>query len=142
MAYVHSKTSRFTVDDSGGTPREIIGVESVQFSQSADPVETTGIGDSAKSYINGFVENSLSISGAWEAGATGDESDDVLSGIVGGSAGTTSFYPDDTGSGADTVIEYTGEAICTSYQVSAGVGDKVNYSAEFLFTSAVTRNET
>jgi hypothetical protein len=142
MAYAHSKTSRFSVDDSGGTPKEIIGVDSVQFSQGTDPVETTGIGDSSKSYINGFIDSSLSISGSWEAGATGDESDVVLSGIVGGSAGTFSYYPDDTGSGASTVIEYTGEAICTSYQISSGVGDKINYSAEFLITSAVTRNVT
>ena len=136
MAYVHSKESTFSVDDSGGTLRQIIGVDSVQFSQSADPVETTGIGDASKSYINGFIDTSLSISGTWETGATGDESDVVLSGIVGGAAGSFEYDPDAT---ASTGITYSGEAICTSYEVSSGVGDKVNYSAEFMVTSAVSR---
>lgn len=137
MAYIHSKQSRFSIADSGDTLREIIGVDSVQFSQNADPVETTGIGDASKSYINGFIDTSISISGSWESAAAGtDESDVVLSGILGGTAKVFEYHPDDT---ATSGIEYGGSAICTSYEISSGVGDKVNYTAEFLVTTTVTR---
>jgi hypothetical protein len=60
----------------------------------------------------------VSISGSWDATA-----DAILAGIV-GVAGTFEYGPAGSAGGA---VKFTGEAICTSYNVSAPVGDKVSF---------------
>jgi len=133
MAFVHGKSADFRVDNSAGSLTDISAYcDSVDFPQTADTAEVTAFGSSSKAYVAGLKDSTISISGSWDATL-----DAVLAGIV-GLATTSSFQHGPAGTTAGN-IKYTGECICTSYQVSAPVGDKVTFSAEFQVTGAVTR---
>lgn len=132
MAFKHGSDSTVTVDDSGGTARSITGVDSVSLSQNGEPAEVTSLGDNSKAFIAGLKDATVSISGSWDVTAT-TGNDVVLGGIVGGTAGTVVYSPD----GGTTT--YTFEALCTSYEMSSPVADKVSFSADFQQTGGVTR---
>ena len=133
MAFVHGKDSVFKLDNSGGTLTDISSyVNSVDFPETADVAETSTLGSSAKSYIVGLKDATLSIAGLWDSTVDG-----ILGAVVGQSATLSFEYsPEGTGSGA---IKYTGECILTSYSQSSPVGDVVSYSADFQVSGAVTR---
>jgi len=126
MAFQHSKASTFTYNSV-----LLAGVDSVQFSNSADPVDVTGIGDTAKSYISGIGDRNISLSGTVDP-ASGEASITMWNAFQAGSAYTFAYSPDGT-------IEYGGDGIVTQYDESSSVGDKVTWSAEILVTTAVTR---
>ena len=131
MAFVHGKTAVFKIDNSGGSLQDISAYcDNVDFPLTADTAEVTTFGDSSKEYIAGLKDATISISGSWDATA-----DAILAAIV-GVAGTFEYGPAGSTNG---LVKFTGEAICTSYNVSAPVGDKVSFSAEFQCTGAVTR---
>jgi hypothetical protein len=129
----HGKAAVFKVDDSGGTLRNISDtLNSVTFPREAEVLETTSFGSSDRTYIVGFKNGTISIEGSFDATVDG-----YLAGILGQDA-TVSFEYGPEGS-TSTYTKYTGEAILTSYETSAGVGDVVSYSAEFQISGAVTR---
>jgi predicted secreted protein len=131
MAFVHGKTAVFKIDNSGGSLQDISAYcDNVDFPLTSDTAEVTTFGDASKEYIAGLKDATVSISGSWDATADG-----ILAGIV-GVAGTFEYGPAGSAGGA---VKFTGEAICTSYNVSAPVGDKVSFSAEFQCTGAITR---
>lgn len=129
----HGKAAVFKVDDSGGTLRDISNtLNSVTFPREAEVLETTSFGSSDRTYIVGFKNGTISIEGSFDATVDG-----YLAGILGQDA-TVSFEYGPEGS-TSTYTKYTGEAILTSYETSAGVGDIVAFSAEFQISGAVTR---
>ena len=131
MAFVHGKTAEFQIDNSGGSLTDISAYcDNVDFPLTADTAEVTTFGDASKEYIGGLKDATISISGSWDATADG-----ILAGII-GLAGSFEYGPAGSTGGN---IKYTGEAICTSYNVTAPVGDKVSFSAEFQVTGDVTR---
>jgi predicted secreted protein len=133
MAFTHGKDSSFKIDNSGGSLTDISAyVNNVDFPETVDVAETTTLGDSAKSYIVGLSDATISISGLWDATLDG-----VLGGIMGQSATVSFEYsPEGTASGK---IKYTGEAIATSYNQASPVGDVVTFSADLQVSGAVTR---
>lgn len=129
----HGKSTSFKVDNSGGSLTDIsTTLTDVSFPQSVETAETTSFGSSAKSYIVGLSDSSLSVSGNFDATV------DAHLAAITGQAATVSFEygPEGTTAGQ---VKYTGEAILTSYEKSGAVGDVVTYSAEFQVTGAVTR---
>ena len=129
----HGKSTVFKVDNSGGTLTDISNtLTDVSFPQTIETAETTSFGSSAKTYIVGLTDSTISASGNWDATV-----DAHLAGIAGQSA-TVSFEYGPEGSTAG-YVKYSGEAILTSYEKSGAVGDVVTYSAEFQVTGAVTR---
>jgi len=129
----HGKSTAFKVDDSGGTLRDISNtLTDVGFPQTVDTAETSSFGDSAKTYIVGLSDSTVSISGNFDATVDG-----YLAGIL-GQAAAVSFEYGPEGSTAG-YVKYSGEAILTSYEKSGAIGDVVTYSAEFQVTGAVTR---
>ena len=126
MAFQHSKVSTFTYNSV-----LLAGVDSVQFSNSADPVDVTGIGDSAKSYISGIGDRNISLSGTVDP-LVGQASVTLWNAFQAGTAYAFLYSPDGT-------IDYGGSGIVTQYDESSSVGDKVTWSAEILITTAVTR---
>jgi hypothetical protein len=129
----HGKSTVFKVDNSGGTLTDISNtLTDVSFPQTVETAETTSFGSSAKTYIVGLTDSTISASGNFDATV-----DAHLAGITGQSA-TVSFEYGPEGSTTGQV-KYTGEAILTSYEKSGAVGDVVTYSAEFQVTGAVTR---
>lgn len=133
MAFVHGKSAVFKLDDSGGTLRDISAyLDDISFPQPVETAETTTFGASSKTYIVGLKDSTVSLSGKW---------DSTLDGYVApalGQAATLSFEYGPAGSTGGNV-KYSGEAIITSFDVSAPIGDVVTVSIELQVTGAVTR---
>ena len=130
--FVHGKSTNFTLDDTAGSVRDISNtLTSVDFPDSVDVAETTAFGSSAKSYIVGLTDATISCSGIW---------DSTVDGYIAGGAepASRSFVYGPAGSTAGNV-KYTGEAIVTSYSISNPVGDVVTFSLDLQVTGAVTR---
>ena len=133
MAFVHGKSAVFKLDNSSGSLVDNSSyLEDISFPRSVETAETTTFGSTAKSYITGLTDATVSLSGKFDATADG-----TLAAVV-GQAATLSFEYGPAGSTA-TFIKYTGEAIVTSYEVSATVGDVVTASVELQVTGAITR---
>jgi hypothetical protein len=129
----HGKSTVFKVDNSGGTLTNISDtLTDVGFPQTVDTAETSTFGSSAKSYVVGLSDSSLSISGNFDATV-----DAHLAGVL-GQAASLSFEYGPEGS-TNGFVKYTGECILTSYEKSGAIGDVVTYSAEFQVTGAITR---
>jgi len=133
MAFVHGKSAVFKLDDSGGTLRDLSSyLEDVSLPRSIETAETTTFGSSAKSYITGLTDATISLSGKFDATADG-----YLAGVVGQSA-TLSFEYGPAGS-TGGYVKYSGECILTSYEVGATVGDAVTASVELQVSGSITR---
>jgi hypothetical protein len=130
--FVHGKSTNFTLDDTAGSVRDISNtVTSVDLPETLDTAETTAFGSSAKSYIVGLTDATISVSGIWDA---------TVDGYIAGGAepASRSFVFGPAGSTAGNV-KYTGEAIVTSYSISNPVGDVVTYSLDLQVTGSITR---
>jgi len=130
--FVHGKSTDFALDDTGGTSRNLSNVlTSVDFPESIDTAETTAFGSSAKSYIVGLSDATISISGIW---------DSTVDGYIAGGAepASRSFVYGPAGSTAGNV-KYTGEAIVTGYSISNPVGDVVTFTVDLQVTGSITR---
>jgi hypothetical protein len=129
----HGKSTVFKVDNAAGSLTDISNtLTDVGFPQTVDTAETSTFGSSAKSYVVGLTDSSLSISGNFDATV-----DAHLAGVL-GQAASLSFEYGPEGSTAG-FVKYTGEALMTSYEKSGAIGDVVSYSAEFQVTGAITR---
>lgn len=129
----HGKSTVFKVDNAAGTLTDISNtLTDVSFPQSIDTAETSAFGSSAKSYVIGLTDATLSVSGQFDATV-----DAHLAGIL-AHADTKSFEYGPEGSTVG-MVKYTGECWMTSYEKSGAVGDVVSFSAEFQVTGAVTR---
>ena len=129
----HGKSTVFKVDNNAGSLTDISNtLTDVSVPPSVDTAETSAFGSSAKSYVVGLTDATLSVSGNFDATV-----DAHLAAIV-GKADSVSFEYGPEGSTA-TFVKYTGEAFLTSYEKSGAIGDVVTYSAEFQITGAVTR---
>jgi len=130
--FVHGKSADFSIDDTGGTPRNISNtLTSVDLSESTETGETTAFGSSSKSYVVGLEDATISISGIFDATV-----DSYLKG--GAEPASRTFIVGPAGSTGGNV-KYTGECIMTSYAISPPVGDTVTFSADFQCTGAITR---
>ena len=105
----HGKSTVFKVDNSGGSLTDISNtLTDVSFPRSVDTAETSAFGDSAKTYIVGLSDATVSVSGNYDATV-----DAHLAGVL-GQAATLSFEYGHEGS-TSTFVKYTGECILTSY---------------------------
>lgn len=133
MAFVHGKSAVFKLDDSGGTLRDLSAyLDEVSMPRSIETAETTTFGSSAKTYITGLTDATISLSGKFDATADG-----YLAGVVGQAASLSWEYGPAGSTGGN--VKYTGEAIVTSYEVGATVGDAVTATVELQVTGAITR---
>lgn len=140
MAFVHGKNSVIKVDNAAGTLTDISAVtNSVEMPRSIDTGETSTFGTSAKTYIAGLNDSTVSISGLYDPTV-----DATLSGAVDAIAsgaqlsGTVEWSPNGTPNSA-TKPKFTCEVLWTSYSVSAGVGDVETFKLEGQRTGATTR---
>lgn len=133
MAFRHGKNAVFKVDNSGGTLTDISAYcDEVSLPRSIETGETTTYGKTAKTYIVGLTDATISVSGKWDSTV-----DAHLAGILGQDATVTFEYgPEGSASGR---IKYTGEAILTSFETSSPVADVVTFSAEFQCSDTITR---
>ena len=133
MAFVHGKSAVFKLDNSSGSLVDYSAyLEEVSMPRSVETAETTTFGSSAKSYITGLSDATISISGKFDSAA-----DATLAAVL-GQAATLSFEYGPAGSTAG-LIKYSGECIMTSYEIGASVGDAVTASVELQVTGTITR---
>ena len=139
MAFLHGKTAKFQIDNSSGTLVDLSAYcEEVSLSRDIETAEVTTFGNSAKAYITGLTDATISISGKFDANGASTV-DSVLAGVLGQANTLTFEYQASNAAASATNPKYTGECICTSYEVSASVGDAVTFSAEFQCTGTITR---
>jgi hypothetical protein len=125
----HGKNTEISLDNASGVPTDISQYcDNVDFpGLNADTAEVTTFGSDSKEYVPGLKGGTFSISGPFD-----ETVDAVLAGIV-GKEGSFSYVP-----GGGTVT-YSGEAICTGYNIQSGIGGAVTYSANFQITGDVGR---
>lgn len=127
MAFVHGKDSDLVVDSTNISQY----TDSVSVDRSVDTAETSAFGDDDKTFIAGLEDGSFSLSGHWDT--TGDA---ALDGTFDGALVSMTYGPAGSGSGA---IAYTCTALVTNYNITSGVADRVNWSASFQRSGALTR---
>lgn len=97
-------------------------------SRSVETAETTTFGSSAKTYITGLQDGTLSLNGLFEGSA--DATDEELTDVLGDNAGMTiTVAPAGSLAVGSRVMSLTGKL--TSYEISSPVGDVVSASSEF-----------
>lgn len=134
MPFRHGKNAYFRLDNSGGTLQNLSTyLNEVSLPRSIETGETTSFSNTAKTYVVGLTDATLSIAGSWDSAL-----DAHLAGILGQDASVTFEYgPEGSTAG---YIRYTGECYLTSYETSSPVADVVTFSAEFQVTGTITRN--
>lgn len=139
MAFIHGKSSKFSIDNAAGSLTDISAFcEEVSLSRDIETAEVTAFGNSAKAYITGLSDATISLSGKFD-GTASTGIDAILSGILGQSATVTWEYQPNNASVGVNNPKFSGEGIVTSYEVSGSVGDAVTWSAEVQATGTITR---
>lgn len=132
MAFAHGSNAVFKVDNSSDVLTDISSyVKSVSFPRTIETAETTTLGKTAKCYIAGLEDATISIEGPF---------DPTLDALLDGIRRTEvdfEYGPQGSDSGA---VKYTGKCILTSYEATTGVDGVGSYSAEFQVTDAITRS--
>jgi hypothetical protein len=137
MAFVHGKNAYIQIDNSLGSLTDISTISNeVSYSESIETAETSVFGTSAKQYITGMNDATVSVSGLFDATSAGVIEGTIAALISGTLASATLvFGPEGNGTGKK---KYTMETIVTSYEIGAPVGDVVSLSVEFQRTGATT----
>ncbi len=163
MPFIHGKNADFGLG-TAAAPSTLTDITAylteVGFPRSADQVETTTLGANDKTYIAGYKDQSISLSGRFDPTSTSPTAgiDQILSdlfanqtqvsfayrpaggavaGAIGSVTGTTASpaYVGDSTAAAPN----TGGCIVTGYDVTSGVGDVIGFSATLLVTGPVVR---
>jgi hypothetical protein len=130
----HGKSAVFKIGSSGtpGTATAISdAVREITFPRSIETGETTSFGSSAKTYLVGLSDATISISGVFDA-----TYDAQLAGLTGIDGVAFEYGPSGSTVG---MIKYTGSCVMTSYELSSPVGDVVTFTAQFQVSGAITR---
>jgi predicted secreted protein len=140
MAFRHGKNAVLKLDNSAGTLVDLSAyLDEISMPRSIETGETTTFGStgSAKTYVTGLSDATISLGGKFDSTADAHFSG-ILTALLAGTIDSVSFEYGKEGSTAGRV-KYSGEALLTSYEVSSPVADIVTFSAELQVTGAITR---
>lgn len=142
MAFVHGKSALFKLDNGNSTPTltDISAyISDISFPRQLDTPETTTFGNSAKTYLTGLADSSISISGMYDATLDAN----LQTAITNLQAGTISIlnfqYQTNSGAVSSTNPKWTGTCIIKSYEIKSAVADVVSFSLELQVSGAITR---
>lgn len=112
-------------------------VESVTLAYQSDAVETTSMGDSARTYVSGLTDATIQVSFFQDYDAASVNA--TLFPLVGGAATSLVIKPT-SGAVAATNPSYTMNCVLTDYTgpVDASVGDAAKASATFQGSGGIT----
>lgn len=133
MAFSHGSKAviKFGTASTPATPTDISQyVTDVSAPWAADTSEVTTLGATAKSYIPGLKDGTISIEGKFDPVV-----DAHLDAIVNKEV-AFEYGPQGSAVGSP---KYTGNCICTNYEVETGVDAEATFSAEFQVTGGRTR---
>jgi hypothetical protein len=134
MAFGHGKDAVFKLDNAGASLTDISAyIRSVRYNPTAAADETTTMGKASKTFIAGLKDATISVEGFWDPTV-----DAIFNSALGSSTTKTFEHGPEGGTSGD--IRYTGECICTSYNIDPAVDGVVPFSAELQVTGDVTRN--
>jgi len=137
MAFVHGKNAYIQLDNSAGTLTSLTSIANeISYSQSIDTAETSVFGSSAKTYITGQNDATISIKGLFDQ-TTANTIEGAIDALISGSLTSLKFVFGPQGSTAGNK-KITGTAIVTAYDIGASVGDVVSLSVELQRTGATT----
>lgn len=137
MAFVHGKNAFIQLDNSAGTLTDLSSISNdISFTRSIDSAATSVFGESAKQYISGQNDATISLTGLFDATSAG-VIEGTIDALVDGTnvSATLVFGPEGDATGKK---KYTQEVIVTSFAIGAPVGDVVSLSVEFQRTGATT----
>ena len=142
MPFIHSKLSKFKLDVYIGSPPVLTltdistYIDEVGMPEELELVETTTFGATSKTYLVGFADGKITISGNWDrtvAGYLGELKAAFRDGTL---ASATFEYGPEGADNGDT--KYTGECVMVTFEKMSAVKDQVKFTAEFQITGAVT----
>lgn len=136
----HGKAQKFQLDNSAGTLTDLSSyINNVSFPRSVDTGETTAFGNSAKTYIPGLQDATISVEGMFDS-TVDAHIVALIAALDSGSLATASYeYKANNAATSATNPAFQGESIVTSYEVSAAVGDVVTFKLELQCSGAITR---
>lgn len=128
MAFSHGSSAQLFLDDTGGTEREFTTyLTDGGLDNSLDTAETTALSNTAKAYIAGLKDHTMSCAGHYDPTAEG-----YLNGIHGNRASVqVKYFPAGSASGRTF---YDGTAICTSLNIKSDVSDRnaIEFELQFI----------
>lgn len=127
MAFQPGHESYFSLDASDISAY----LDSQSLGRARDMLETTTFGNTDKTSIVGLRSHTVDFSGPWDPAV-----DAILDGADDGASVAFVFGPEGNTAGD---VTYSGNALFSSYSVSSGVAGRVEWSASFQPTGAVTR---
>ncbi len=134
MSFEPGNLQVLKLDNSAGTLVDLSQyINSVGYPKEVNALETTTLGKTAKTYIVGLSDGTVSLSGPWDAVL-----DAQMASIL-GQAGVTKTYEYGPQGLTGGEVKYTGECILTSYETSGEVDGLVEWSAELQLSDTQTR---
>jgi hypothetical protein len=128
----HGKNTRFSIQDSAGTLRDISDVlREVSMPRQIDTPETTAFLSAYKTFVIGIPGATFNVSGMFDLTVDG-----YLNGIYALETARNFEYGPEGNTA--TRRKFTGACYLTNYQISGSVSDMVSFSADFQITGAVT----
>lgn len=138
MAFFDSKSSKFFLDDTGSTERELTAyindLGGLPGPRNLD--EVTALGDSGAKFIPGLENVTISITGIFDDTATTGP-DAVLGPLRTHTSAVDFNYGPKGNTGG--FPKYSGTCWVTTYEVKSSVGSRVEYTATLQVEGAVTR---
>ena len=138
MAFFDSKVSKFLIDDTGGTQRDlsayITEVRGLPGTRSLS--EVTALGDSGAKFIPGLEDIAVSLTGIFDNTATSGP-DAVLGPLRTHSSAVDFEYGPEGSSTGD--VKYSGTCWVVSYALRSRVGGRVEWSAILQVEGTVAR---
>ena len=111
-------------------------VTSVTLSQSADNIEDTSMGDSARTYVPGLKTGTIDIE--FNADFASAKTEATVYPLIG--TATTVIIKADAGSTSATNPQYTASCIVTEWpSISGSIGDLATHSVSWTISGAVTK---
>ncbi len=133
MAFLHGKSISVLVNDTNLS--SFLNDASVTYN--AETAETTAFGDSAKTYIIGLSDGTISLSGMYEGSSTGFDAA-ITSSLAASNEATTSIFYGTPAAGLRTSMA---GGLINSYDISTPVGDVVSASLDIQVDGGVTQGD-
>ena len=138
MAFFDSKVSKFLIDDTGSTQRDlspyITEVRGLPGPRTLN--EVTALGDSGVKFIQGLQDVTITLNGMFDNTATSGP--DAVLGPLRTHTSAVDFEYGPEGSGTGDV-KYSGTCWVVSYELRSRVGNLVEWSASLQVEGTVTR---
>ena len=127
----YAGTSGVAKFDVGGSATTIASVISFTLTNTGDVIETSAMGNTARTYVPGLTNATASMSLYF---VDGDSAQAALQSAPGAAAATVELYP----SGETTGQKLSGEMIVTSFEISAANDGAVTAEVSGQITDALT----